>query len=312
MSQNAILEAVLTFIKGASMRVGSKPGFAHALKVSHNTIAKKRLTLRGPSNKELVYRYKFSNDVPTPSVGLFTALMDELSTHVVFAFGMPAAPGVSLQMQTHIFVHDLPTSEIDLVNKVTKFGRKITHTQTDFVCTETGKLLGQGSHIKYLPTGSWILDFFFNNKSAFKIGTKLLFMSKQDAPVYPEKSLVKEVIRDHLEFQGGIAGRATFHVTPEHTNPLGSMHGGCHAMVMEEVAMVFAKVELKADMLILESIQVEYFKEAKGTVEIVCDTLGLCEQDYLYVRVRIQRPDGGMCLSEGKLRFSTHATKSKL
>jgi acyl-coenzyme A thioesterase PaaI-like protein len=311
MSQNAVLEAIWTFIRGGNLLgPGSKPGFAHAMKLSYNTMAKERLTLGGPNHKDLVYRYKFSEHVPTPSVGLLTAIMDELSTNAVFGVGLPAAPGLSLQMQTHIYVFDLPTTEIDVVNKITKFGRKITHTQTDFVCPETGKLLGQGSHIKYMPTGSRIMDYAFTDKLGFKI-FNMLFMPKHDPPVYPEKSLVKEVIKDHLEFEG-ISGRATFHVTREHTNPMGSMHGGCHAMVMEEVGKVFAKAELKSDMIILESIQVEYFKEAKGTVEVVCDKLGLCEQDSLHVRVRIQRPGGERILSEGKLRFSIHAKTSTL
>ena len=148
-SQAVILKAILDFIKSGNLRPGSKPGFGHALKLSYNTIAPERLSLGGSSGRALVYRYRFSNDVPTPSVSLLTAIMDELSTDAVFGTGLPAAPGLSLQMQTEIYaVSDdddaddadlLLLKEVDVVNEVRKLGRKVTHTQTDFLCTKTGR-----------------------------------------------------------------------------------------------------------------------------------------------------------------------------
>ena len=320
---NTIIEGVLSFVKAGSAQRGSNPGFSHALKLSYRRFDKERLSItrtgssNSKNNKVLTYRYQFGcKDVPTATVGTLTAIMDDLHTYAIFACGMPSPPGASLLLQTELFNrYDLSKiKEVDFVNKVSKFGRTIVHAETDFVDVETGQKLGHGTHVKYMPSGSRVLDFMLSNKLAYKFASRFLFStSEKSVSIYPNKNLPKEVIADHLEFQG-ISGRATFHITREHTNPNGMFHGGCQAMVIEQVATVFAKTEFTSDQIVLENMQVEYFKAAKAgtTVEIYCEALSRSD-DALHVKVCIHQPGGGgKKFSEAKLRFLKMQPKSKL
>ena len=293
---------VLLFIKGGNSRPASKPGFGHALKFSYNLMAKERLTITD-HNKTLTYRYHLCDDVPKATVGLFTALMDDLSTNALFAAGLPSPPGVSLQMQTELLVkktEDLPT-EIDIVNRVTKLGRTVSHTRTDFLCAKTQTPVAFASHVKYMPTGSRLLDFMFTNKTAFRLYDQLVLRRLPDPPQYPEKNLFRQVIGANLEYVNSQQGR--FHITREHTNPFGAMHGGCHAMVMEQAGSTFAKAELQTETVVLEAMHVDFIGAAKGTVEVFCETIGRVEHnDILHVRVLLKK--GERTCSEGKLRFA--------
>ena len=244
--------AVLTFIKGGNLQPGSKPGFAHSLKLSYNTITKDRISVTN-QNKTLTYRYQLTEHVPKPSVGLYTALMDELSTNACFAAGSPSPPGVSLQMQTELltksFHHKQPSHfhqvghEIDIVNTVTKLGKKVSHTRTDFYCATTKKPLAFSSHVKYMPTGNRLLDLLFTNKFLYGLYANSFLPRRGEPKMYDEKPLVKDVIGSSFQHHG--LGRSSFHVTREHTNPFGALHGGCHAMIMEQAGEAYARAELQ-------------------------------------------------------------------
>lgn len=320
-SAAAATKSVLLFIKAGNSR--SQPGFGHALKLSYNLMAKERLTVTN-NNKTLTYRYHLSDDVPKATVGLFTALMDELSTNACFAAGLPSPPGVSLQMQTELLVNVgtnaqefLLPNEIEIVNTVTKLGRTVSHTRTDFYCAATRKPLAFSSHVKYMPTGSRLLDFVLSNKRIFGWYEKWYHqrLGKQ-VPVYEEKHLIREVLGSSLEYTNAQQGR--FHITREHTNPFGAMHGGCHAMVMEQAGATFAQSELELELrgntsnssstqqqekqgVVLEAMQVEFIGAAKGTVDVYCETIGHVE-NVIHVRVLLKK--GERICSEGKLRFS--------
>ena len=296
------------YLKACSHQPGSKPGFQHALKLSYNTIEKDRLSF-GEGQKSLVYRYHFSDHVPKASVGVFTALMDELSTMACFRSSLPGPPGASVQMQTELLTHDIQQLKdgIDIVNTVTKLGRKISHTRTEFVCPSTQRQIAFSSHVKYMPSGSVLLDWFFSSNVLFRIYNKFYLGRLPNPPHYEETSLIKDVLQSHISF-GGI-GRATFHVTSEHTNPFGVMHGGMQAMVMEHVGESFARAELKSDDILLEAIHMEFFRAVKvgGSIDVTCENIGLAEHgSQLHIRVILL--NRGKVSSEGKLRFA----KSKL
>ena len=293
------------FVKGGSVQKGSRPGFAHALQLSYPRFDKARLTL--PDKNTLTYRYplattKSHNDKPT--IGLLTALMDELTTVACFAVGQPSAPGVSLQMQTELVQPKTDLSsltELDVVNVVTKLGRTVSTTRTEFRHPDTQELLAFSSHVKYMPTGSWLLDWILSNKFCYGIYQRLVVTPVQ-VPQYEHKALQSEVIGAHL--QPVSVGHAKFQVTAEHTNPFGGLHGGCHAMVMEVVATTFAQAEMNASTVVLQAMQVDYLRAAPrgSTVDVTCERIGSsCNGDTLQVRVFL-RNSHKIC-SEGKLRF---------
>lgn len=307
-----VFDSVLAFIKAGNLRASSKPGFGHALKLSYNIIAKERFSIDNKT-KTLTYRYQFSEHVPKPSIGLYTALMDELSTDACFMVGSPSPPGVSLQMQTELLAKDYHKQshhlgkEIDVVNTVTKLGRTVSHTRTDFICSTTQTPLAFSSHVKYMPTGSFVLDKIFSSKFLYNLFEKYVLPRQGEPKMYEEKPLVKDVIGSSLEYHG--IGRASFHVTREHTNPFGALHGGCHAMVMEQAGLTYAKTELQKGQkdhdkeVILEAMHIDFLGAAKGTVDVICETIGkLEESSSIHVRVMLMK--GGRVLSEGKLRYS--------
>lgn len=286
------------FVKGAAVQKGSNPGFGHALKLSYNTIDKSQLSV-GP--KSLNYCYKLSSDVPKFTVGLLTAIMDELSTNACFRVGLPCPPGVSLQMHTELVDHiDLSTiheTEMNVINIVTKLGKTVSHTRTEFRLVDTNQLIAYSSHVKYMPTGNTIFDMVMTNRTLYNLFERF-YLRKIKLPYFDQKPLFKDVVQSHLEFHG--LGRATFHITREHTNPFGALHGGCHAMIMETVAEPLAKTQLQTDQVHLHGLHIQFLSPAKGSIDVVCEIIHGTSTT-LQVRVLLKR--GDKVLSEGKLRF---------
>ena len=298
------------FVKGGSVQKGSRPGFAHALKLSYPLFEKSRLTVL-PDKNTMTYRYPLASHQAT-TVGLLTALMDELTTVARFAVGQPSPPGVSLQMQTELVESTSSLSslssldQVDVVNIVTKLGRTVSTTRTEFRHPQTQELLAFSSHIKYMPTGSWFLDWILSNKYLYGIYQHFMVMPVQ-VPMYETKALHTEVIGASLEPSS--VGHAKFQVTAEHTNPFGGLHGGCHAMVMERVATTFAQAQLgggETKNIVLQAMQIDYLRAAKrgSTVEVTCERIcggPTTTKNTLQVRVFLRL--GGKICSEGKLRF---------
>jgi uncharacterized protein (TIGR00369 family) len=295
------LEKVLNFIKLGNSQPSSKPGFGHALKLSYNLIDKERLTISA-NRKVLSYRYRLNEQVPKATIGLFTALMDELSTNACFGAGMPSPPGVSLQMQTELLKPIEDAREFDIVNTVTKLGRTVSHTRTDFICTATLQPLAFSSHVKYMPSGSRIMDWVLTKSWLYNLYETWAVKRMGNPPIFDENHVYKDVIAGHVVPTK--VGQARFQVTLEHTNPFGALHGGCHAMIMEHVATTFAKAALNnASFVTLEAMQIEFLAAAKGTVDVICESVGVL-QPHQKVHVRVNIQQGDRVLSEGKLRFA--------
>jgi acyl-coenzyme A thioesterase PaaI-like protein len=82
---------------------------------------------------------------------------------------------------------------------------------------------------------------------------------------------------------------------------------------MEVVGETLAKETLKPeglDLLVLESLHIDYHSAGKGKVKIVAEPLAL-DVETLQMRVGIYRLNGRM-VSEGKLRWSVKQQQSKL
>merc|ERR1711862_756986 len=190
--------------KSGSLSSDSTPGFAHALMLSYNTISKERYSA-DVEKKTLTYAYQFGDDVTNnnkPSVGLLSALQDELGTQAMFGAGLPCPPGASLQM-----------------------------------CTE--------------------------------------LVDKKN---------------------------------PIEANPMGAMHGGCVAMVMEQVAEPYAKHALGVDSVVLESMNVEFLGAVRlggkhAVVDVECETIGMDENNNVLIVNALQRR-GTRIVWDAILKFS--------
>lgn len=336
-SSAAALEYLMAFIKSSGHQKASKPGFAHALKLSYNMMDKDRFSISS-DDKTLTYRYLLSDSVldttnsSSSRVGLYTALMDELSTDacVIANWPKPSPPGVSLHMKTELMsqAHSSgalaqgPGHEVDVINHVTKLGKTVSHMRTDFVCGTTQKLLAYSSHIKYMPTGSIFLDLLLRSKPLSTFYQNVVVPRQGSPPVFNDNNhLIHDVIGSNLQVTDSSLGKATFTVTKEHTNGFGGMHGGCHAMVMEQVGTVYAIAQLFPTQstdyrggnnnvdtpVVLEAMNIDFLAAAGGTIDIGCDTIGLIGESSSKrtIHVRVVLLKDRRILSEGNLRFST-------
>ena len=321
--QDAVQD-MLDFIKSGNAQPGSKPGMAHALKLSYNLVDKAAFHYDAAS-KTLTYRYKFTNDIPKPSVGLLTALQDESVAFSSFAVGRPCSPGASLQMQTELLVSSLDSISvgdvIEMATTITKLGRVVTNSVTEFRIptrsagtndtSSSSKRLAISSQVKYMPTGSWFADQLFGSRVLWNV-YKSMLLSSTTIP-FDDEIPLRNVIQDTLEWKG--TGRATFSFSKQHTNPFGNLHGGCHAMLMETVGLRYAKGELRNECVMLQAIQIDYLKAPKRPfVDIECETLALNDdKTVLHARVLLKRPQDGKIASDGKLRFVLYdPSKTKL
>lgn len=287
-----------TYFKAMCYTKGGNPGFSHHLKCSYNTIDKNRISI-GPNS--LTYRYKLSETVPKFSVGLLTALMDELSTSTFYHVGAPGTPGLSVQMQTELVaggpkLEDL--EEIDIINVVTKFGRTISFTKTDFRDPRTNELVAYSSQVKYMLLGNWLFDKYFTNSYVHDFFNRLV-IANCHIPQFDHAPLFEDILQSHLVYSA--PDRATFLVTRDHINPMRALHGGCHAMIMEQAAETFAKEKLQCDKVMVESMQLENLSPGKGSLDIVCEALGEAVNGTMNVRVMLMR--GNRTSSVGTLKL---------
>uniref|UniRef100_A0A7R9ZJM3 Thioesterase domain-containing protein n=1 Tax=Craspedostauros australis TaxID=1486917 RepID=A0A7R9ZJM3_9STRA len=317
--------AALSFIKGAALQPASKPGFAHALRLSYNTINADRLGWDA-KRKALTYRYAFEDVVTaSPTLGTMTAIMDELTTNACFAVGQPSAPGLSLHMDMEWLIDDPTTlfgtdrKELDVVNIVTKLGRTISFTRAEYVHPVTQQIVAYGTHVKYMPTGSFFLDIIFNKSWAYALYKAVYRVNTADVPnTYP----LQDVIATHMQHTG--LGHATFHITREHTNPFGGLHGGCHAVLMEAVAMPLAKSVLSKRMKIstngdddnvrafVKSIKIDYLSAGKVGQDIRITAETIEEEVHgtkVSLRVKLSRSDGRV-LSDATMLVAAGASAS--
>jgi len=201
---------------------------------------------------------------------------------------------------------------------VTKLGKTISHTRTNFYYSDDNKKNSQtqqeeerrtpiaySTHVKYMPTGSWIIDWVMTSKLMWSL-IRYFLLDRQEPSYYEEKPLVKDVIGSHLEFQG--LGKASFHPTAEHTNPMGAMHGGCVAMVMEQVAEPYAKHALGVDSVVLESMNVEFLGAVRlggkhTVVDVECETIAMDEKNNVLI-VNVLQRRGTRIVSDAILKFS--------
>ena len=352
-SSKVVLDYVYShFIKGAAVQKGSQPGFAHALQLSYQTLDRQRLSVDLPDrcshssssssqNRDnfLIYLYQTSVDhVPKLTMGLLTAVMDELTTVALFRTGLPSPPGVSLHMSTERALgadttnpHHMPQltlenlSEVNVINQVTKLGKTVAHTRTEFRCPRTHQLLASSTHIKYLPMGSAFLDWAFSSPSALTVYHQL-FVKLVEVPIHEPLPLFTHVLQQHIEYTEyhprdttldtatEKISMATFTVTQLHTNPFGALHGGCHAMIMEDVATrhVQQRDNRTLASVQLQSLQIEYLSAAPlgATLDVVCRTVS---QNAMSCQVRVQlwskRHKGrvvpqGRLVSEGRFWFT--------
>lgn len=301
----ALKDVVFNFVKQGNlmkrMREKTKPGvashnFEHSLGLCYQTIEMDSLTV---SKNLLTYRYKLSKDQKlTP--GFAGALMDETTAELMGSAGAPAGASLFFQVQwLPKKVKPLKEDDyVDIVNTLTKKGKTIAHTRTDFVSSDQ-EVIGYSTHVKYLPTGSAFLDAVLRYYPPWLSPwlSNLADSKLSEAPPTPTVTEgAHETVANNLKL--GADGKAEFTMQETHCNPMGSLHGGCISMIMEQVADAYAVDLLQSsshDKVQCESLQIQFIAGARGrqTLEVVCETIDVVANSHALVRVNLLRPNRG-------------------
>eukprot|EP00541_Cyclophora_tenuis_P014112 CAMPEP_0116564728 /NCGR_PEP_ID=MMETSP0397-20121206/13487_1 /TAXON_ID=216820 /ORGANISM="Cyclophora tenuis, Strain ECT3854" /LENGTH=367 /DNA_ID=CAMNT_0004091389 /DNA_START=19 /DNA_END=1122 /DNA_ORIENTATION=+ len=271
------------------------------------------------TNEELSYLYTVREhsclNGKELSGATLLALVDEISTGHIFSYDPRyKRPGVSVNLQNRI-CGPLPKvgTEISITSQITKMGRTMAFVTAQVRNNnnnnnnnngDNNRLLCIASHIKYLPAGSWILDWLFTGWRAALIVLLVRYFYK--VPTFDRNGTpLKDTIKSTLEHKG--LGHASFQIQPQHCNPVGMFHGGCQGVLVEVVGQTLAKQELKSDQIRLESINVNYLGAGKigKTVDVVANTIdGMSSPDHVTVEVRVSSTTRGKILSEAVLVWS--------
>jgi hypothetical protein len=263
MAAPSSLNALLDFLKSASLHPSSRPGFARVLQVSHSFLS--------PTNLSIIHRNNNNDDdddnepknasslkTPKPivryrgkheslSLGLLFAIMDEMTTNATFLHGCPTPPGASIhirlelasscrqaqyhpsqQQQWSLLPNNNNTNEFVMDSSVIKSGKTLCFSDCK-ICdaTDNNRMIAFGSQVKYLPTGSWAMDTLFTSPFIWNLFVHAYVRPRTDPPAYdPPPPHQQEVgsVHDHLVPESQTIGRATFRTTPYLTNPFGVLH----------------------------------------------------------------------------------------
>jgi hypothetical protein len=253
------LNALLDFLKSASLHPTCRPGFARVLQVSHSFLSPSNLSIIHKNNDEDDDDQKAaSSSTPKPivryrgqheslSLGLLFAILDEMTTNATFLHGCPTPPGVSIHIRLELASSQcnhhpkrqrwslLPNNnsnnnnnnnsnkEFVMDSSVIKSGKTLCFSDCR-ICdaTDHDRLIAFGSQVKYLPTGSWVTDTLFTSPFLWNLFVHT-YVRRTDPPVYPPPHQIGSP-HDHLVPVSQTIGRATFRTTPYLTNPFGALH----------------------------------------------------------------------------------------
>ena len=287
----------------------TEPGFIHALRLSPEHLQEQDLKWKDDT---LTVRYRIHPDVlwnnnsNAPSVSTYLALIDELTTQAVLA----AKPkvllaGVSVQLQAQLLTpidDDALLDEVDILSTTTRMGRNLAFLGAQVVNPKDGTVYCQASHVKYLPTGNWIMDPILRNPNLFPLVQQVT--KSWQLPNYTDnKESLQSVIEDHLTIDDDKPGYATFDVQKKHTNPFVTLHGGCQAILMERVGLELAADAIDDnDKVRLESQHIYYQTAGTGQVNVECRILQQTSSR-IVMQAQILQAKSNKIVSEGTLQW---------
>lgn len=183
------------------------------------------------------------------SASVALAIFDDLSTIGVMGADSCNRPGVSVHLNTHLLVAVPPGTDLTLNCKIDKIGKVMGFTSMQLVLTKSPHtVVAVGTHIKYLPLGSWIMDWLVMQPAVLKpMITYGLF--HDGTSIFSRMGLVKPFIKKILfdprqnafmalglcatSESAGAMSSMTTKVHQALCNPLSSMHGGAVGMAAE-------------------------------------------------------------------------------
>ena len=228
-------------------------GGSFAAVLGSRKIKMTRLTTTGSSFQfTLDERLTLQNKCLSVSAAL--ALFDDLSTIGFMGADSCSRPGVSVHLQTELLKLVPAGTNLTLNCFIDKIGKTMGFTSMELVLTDSPlTLVARGTHIKFLPLGSWLMDSVvlqpavlgpLINYGLYDDGSNIFTRLGLAAPFV--KKITYDPTASAYETLGltPIAGSSGAMQTKVHQalcNPMSSMHGGAVAMAAEYTSATCAK-----------------------------------------------------------------------
>ena len=206
------------------------------------------------------------------SVGVITALFDEISTAACILQDQTHRPGVSVALDVEVLANIPPGRTLLLKTWADKLGKSLAFLRLDLRDASTGQLVAVGKHCKYLPmAGVPFWDAAFAPSLYPLLRRPLMGLTRchvakgERVEWHGAASLYDYFPLENLRLSGERGGReggkegqtaatttttnmttASLHLKPRHYNGLFKMHGGALAVVAEDVAVRDAAARLQS------------------------------------------------------------------
>jgi len=242
--------------------------FAHTLRVSEADLVRYDVK-EGLETTHAITPYLCRTDSRGAylSVGVITALFDEISTAACILQDQTHRPGVSIALDVEVLANIPPGRTLLLKTWADKLGKSLAFLRLDLRDAASGQLVAVGKHCKFLPmAGVPFWDAAFAPTLYPLLRRPLMGLTRHhvakgervewhgQASLYDYFPLEKLVLSGEggggKEEDGKEEEKATttasLHIKPRHCNGLFNMHGGALAMVAEDVAVRDAAARLQS------------------------------------------------------------------
>lgn len=338
MTSKAVIRRLMDFVRLQTRLEPSKPIFSHFLGLSvaktedDTTSVLRTDRFSVTEDQKLVFRYRFPDDnrfehlqtTPGPSLSTYTSLLDEVTTLAVAAAPKNnPRPGVSVTMQCQWGPQGStpPPKEVDIVTTISKRGRTLAFLRAEVQDPRDNGVICYFDHVKYLPIGkvlAWML-------SPFGTWCLNLFLNYL-APYFPKFQTIQDPVpkdysRENIleTYEQTSDTTATFRYGAQHCNPLGGLHGGVHAMLMEKLGTAVAQTELEAVLgncpaIECQGLAVSYQSSASKVLALEAHVLDPPRPDRPSVKIRVEVLRGTsssrrVVVSDGILTFGMASSK---
>jgi len=232
--------------------------------------------------KEICMSAKTGRDLFSEvTLSALLSLFDEVTSWLIMSVDRRKRGGVSVALGCHLADTHVAMPEagdvVEILAKVDKIGRNLGFASFEARRVDTGQRICIGYHTKFLPMG-WLFETAMGPYLYPITRAAVMHFSSEKAENGEGQSLSDllkiGVINDNgTSDSTSSSSKYTFNITDDHWNAVGTLHGGCQAMIYEEVGRRIMQAECSANslsaadnnLLHLESIHIDYLTtESKG------------------------------------------------
>jgi len=230
-----------------------------------------------------------AGDAAHLSGGWLVSVFDSVSTYCLCASDQTFRPGVSVLLSMEFSPdyqhHAVPGAVITVLTTPVKMGKAISIATCLVTCSTTSAVLATGKHVKYMPMALPLWDCIFQERfrkatGAFLDAVTGVFVTKgvDETAALSAVPVNRFVQLDNVAEEPDGSWSCQFTAeAPKHANPMGALHGGCGAIVAEQLALRHAtgtggkvgrRGAPKGGAPGLRSVKMLFHKPGKGRINV--------------------------------------------